>query len=201
MFEGRKYTERADKLEPIRIVPVSKLYMERFIKVCRRMNNYNRKDSRISFEKFTVASNKHVSDLLKFGNNDRANTHECSTWIVSSKARNRRRYISNKPSNWFSTFWIEYFKINVNTKKSELYLSRWRFTCWKLFLYTVLKYIYVVSWTKRPKRYRVNHTQCCESQGVVGFINVSSVLQLNSFVEKAYVTLATSVCGTRAWWA
>lgn len=79
MFEGRKYTERADKLEPIRIVPVSKLCMERFIKVCRRMNNYNREDSRISFEKSAVASDKHVSDLLKFGHNDRANTHECST--------------------------------------------------------------------------------------------------------------------------
>ena len=60
--------------------------------------------------------------------------------------------------------------------------------------------MYVVSWTKRPKRYRVNHKQCRENRGVVGSINVSSVPQLNSFIEKVYVTLATSACGTDAWW-
>ena len=35
---------------------------------------------------------------------------------------------------------------------------------------------------------------------MVGSINVSSVFQWNSFVEKAYVTLAAGVCGTHAWW-
>ena len=67
-------------------------------------------------------------------------------------------------------------------------------------MYKIL-YHYVVSWTKRPKRYRVNHKQCRESRDVVRSINVSSVLQSNSFVEKAYVTLTTSVSGTHAWWA
>ena len=38
------------------------------------------------------------------------------------------------------------------------------------------------------------------SRGAVGSINVSSVLQMNSFVEKAYVTLAMGVCETHAWW-
>ena len=59
--------------------------------------------------------------------------------------------------------------------------------------------MYVVSWTK-GLRYRSNHKQCRESRDVVGSINVSSVLQVNSFVEKAYVTLATSLRGTHAWW-
>ena len=39
-----------------------------------------------------------------------------------------------------------------------------------------------------------------ESRGADKPINVSSVLQLNSFVEKAYVTLAISDYETRAWW-
>ena len=39
-----------------------------------------------------------------------------------------------------------------------------------------------------------------ESQSADRPNNVSSVLQPNSFVEKAYVTLATSGYGTRAWW-
>ena len=43
--------------------------------------------------------------------------------------------------------------------------------------------IHVVSWT--------NHKQCRESRSVVESINELSVLQVNSFVEKAYVSLAT----------
>lgn len=36
---------------------------------------------------------------------------------------------------------------------------------------------------KRPKKHQVNHKQYRESRGAVRFINVSSIFQLNSFVE------------------
>ena len=69
-----------------------------------------------------------------------------------------------------------------------------------LLLYYIILYI-VVSWTK-GLRYRPNRKQCRESRGIVGYINVyinvSSPFQVNSFVEKACVTLATGVFGTRA---
>ena len=72
----------------------------------------------------------------------------------------------------------------------------------KLFkLFSTTGYTCVVSWTK-GLRYRPNRKQCRESRGIVGYINVyinvSSPFQVNSFVEKACVALATGVFGTRA---
>ena len=59
-------------------------------------------------------------------------------------------------------------------------------------------YINVVSWTK-GLRYRPNRKQSGESHSIVGYINVSSVFFLSgfveSFVERACVTLATGVLG------
>ena len=58
--------------------------------------------------------------------------------------------------------------------------------------------ISVVSWTKglRDTGWTINNVAKEPKRRV----NVPSVLQLNSFLEKAYVNLATSGCGTRGWW-
>ena len=44
-------------------------------------------------------------------------------------------------------------------------------------------YDIVISWTK-GLRYRPNRIQCCENRGIVGYINVSSILSTEQFRRK-----------------
>ena len=54
--------------------------------------------------------------------------------------------------------------------------------------------IYVVSWTK-GLRCRLNRKQFRECRGIVGYINMSSVLSSGQFHGRACVTLVTGISG------